>query len=76
MTDRAPRIESAALVKALKAAGFVELRQRGSHLHLYRESDRRRTTVPIHSGRILPPKTLLGILKDADLTLDRLRQLL
>jgi predicted RNA binding protein YcfA (HicA-like mRNA interferase family) len=76
MSERAPRVDGAALVKALKAVGFVELRQRGSHLHLYRESDRRRTTVPMHGGRILPPKTLLGILNDADLTVDRLRQLL
>ena len=76
MSERLPRIEGKDLVRALKKTGFAELRQRGSHLHLYREADRRRVTVPMHAGRILPPGMLSGILRDAGVTVEELVSLL
>lgn len=33
MSDKLPRVDSQQLVRALKQAGFEELRQRGSHQH-------------------------------------------
>ena len=48
MSDKLPRVRCEELVQVLKRAGFVEKRQKGSHLTMWRESDKRRATVPIH----------------------------
>ena len=63
------------MVKALEKAGFVVGRVIGSH-HIMRHPDRRRTTVPVHAGRDMPPGTLRNILRDTGLTVDELLQLL
>ena len=76
MNGKLPRLGALELVRALKRAGFEEKRQKGSHLHLKRERDKKRVTVPMHKGRDIPSGTLRGILKDADLSVDEFRQLL
>lgn len=76
MSRKLPRVNCEQLVRALKRAGFVERRQRGSHLHLRRESDGKRVTVPIHKGRTVPIGTLRSILRDADITVEEFRELL
>ncbi len=76
MSDKLPRVDPAQLISALKRAGFVERDQRGSHLHLWRESDNTRLTVPMHKGRNVPIGTLRAILRDANLTVDKVRELL
>jgi predicted RNA binding protein YcfA (HicA-like mRNA interferase family) len=75
VSDRLPRIEGRVLVRVLKKSGFAEVRWRGSHLHLYRASDKKNVIVPVHAGEILAPGTLAGILKDAALSADQLRRL-
>ena len=70
MSPRLPRLRCRKVVRALKRAGFVERRQRGSHLHMWRESDNKRVTVPIHSGRTMPIGTLRAILRDVDISVD------
>ncbi len=76
MSEKLPRVDCQELIRALKQAGFVEQRQKGSHLHLRRASDNKRVTVPIHKGRTLPVGTLRGILRDADISIDEFRSLL
>jgi len=76
MSEKLPRVDCQQLIRVLKRVGFEEHRQRGSHLHLRRESDGRRVTVPIHKGRIVPLGTLRAILRDADIAVDELRELL
>jgi len=76
MSEKLPRVDCQQLIRALKRAGFAEQRQRGSHLHLKRESDGRRVTVPMHKGRIVPIGTLRAILRDADISADQFRELL
>lgn len=76
MSDKLPRIRCDELVRILKKTGFVEKRQKGSHLTLWRESDKRRVTVPIHAGREVPIGTLRSILRDADISADDFRSLL
>ena len=76
MSPKLPRIDCQQLIRALKRAGFEEQRQRGSHLHLRRESDSRRVTVPVHRGRVVPPSTLRAILRDADISVEKFHQLL
>ena len=75
MSDKLPRITAADVIKALEKAGFSFSRQSGSH-KIYKNQAGRRTTVPFHSGKILHPKTLASILRDADLTVEKLKELL
>jgi predicted RNA binding protein YcfA (HicA-like mRNA interferase family) len=76
MSPKLPQIKCERLIRALKRAGFIEQRQRGSHLHLRRESDNKRVTVPVHKGRTVPPGTLRSILRDADITIEKFLELL
>ena len=76
MSPKLPSVNCEQLVHALKRAGFVEQRQRGSHLHLRREADKKRVTVPMHKGRAIPPGTLRSILRDAGITVEEFGELL
>ncbi len=53
----------------LKALGFKEVRQRGSHKQ-YQHPDGRCTTVPFHKGRDISPILLRQIAKDIDMTIE------
>jgi predicted RNA binding protein YcfA (HicA-like mRNA interferase family) len=55
--------------------GFVLSRQSGSH-RIYKNKDGKRVTVPFHANKILHPKVLKSILRDADLNEEKLRKLL
>jgi len=76
MSPKLPRVDCQQLIRALKRAGFEEQRQRGSHLHLRRDSDGKRVTVPVHKGRMVPVGTLRAILRDADISIEEFRTLL
>jgi predicted RNA binding protein YcfA (HicA-like mRNA interferase family) len=71
-----PSVSGERLVRALKRAGFVELRQKGSHVSLERRVGEQvfRTVVPIHSE--LAKGTLSDILKQCGLKVDELIELL
>lgn len=71
-----PSISGERLVRALKRAGFVELRQKGSHVSLEKRTAEKvyRTVVPQHPT--LAKGTLADILKQAGLTTEQLLQLL
>lgn len=63
---RLPLISGEEVVKALTKAGFLVVRQRGSHLYL-RHPDGRGTVVPMHKGEELGRGLLRGILREAKL---------
>jgi len=63
------------VVAALKRAGFIEKRQKGSHLVLRHERQQRTTIVALH-GRDLAAPTLKEILKQAGLSEEEFRELL
>jgi predicted RNA binding protein YcfA (HicA-like mRNA interferase family) len=71
-----PSVSGERLVRALKRAGFVELRQKGSHVSLERRAGDKvfRTVVPMHSE--LAKGTLSDILKQCNLQIDELIELL
>ena len=75
MSDKLPRITAADAIKALEKAGFSLSRQSGSH-KIFKNKEGRRVTVPFHSGKILHPKVLASILRDADLTADKFKDFL
>jgi predicted RNA binding protein YcfA (HicA-like mRNA interferase family) len=67
MTKRFPVITGTELVRALEKAGFVIRRQKGSHVHMFRDSDGKRVTVPVHKAKDIPHGTLRSILRDAEI---------
>ncbi len=75
MSERLPRITAPEAIKALEKAGFVLVRQSGSH-KIFRNKDGQRVTVPYHSGMDLHPMILKSVLKDADLTLEEFKELM
>lgn len=70
-----PVLKPSELIKVLQKLGFVEVRQRGSHIQ-FRHSDGRGTTVPNHKGRDISPILLKQIMKDIKIELTELRKLL
>jgi predicted RNA binding protein YcfA (HicA-like mRNA interferase family) len=73
--SRIPNVTGADLIAALGKRGFSVLRIRGSH-HFLRHEDGRSTVVPAHSGETVGPGLLHKILRDCQLSIDDLRQLL
>lgn len=68
-----PRISGKDAIRALQTAGFTIFDQEGSHVYLHmRRGDAfgPRITVPVHSGKILKPKTLKSILNAAEISID------
>ena len=55
------------ILKQLKADGWTEKSQRGSHLQLVPPTKPGKVTVPMHTGKDLDPKTANSILKQAGL---------
>jgi predicted RNA binding protein YcfA (HicA-like mRNA interferase family) len=71
-----PSVSGERVVKALKRAGFVQLRQKGSHVSLEKRTGDKtwRTVVPMHSD--VAKGTLADILKQCGLTLPEFLELL
>jgi len=75
MTEKLPRTSADKVVRVLEQVGFVLVRQSGSH-RIYKNKEGRRVTVPYHSGKALHPKVLRSILRDADLSVERFKELM
>jgi len=65
-----PRTTGEEVVGALKRAGFEVVGIRGSHHYLYHAQRDVIVTVPVHSKKILAPKTLQAILFQSGITVD------
>ena len=63
---RLPRLTAKQIISILEKRGFKLVRQSGSH-KVYRNSSGKSTTVPFHDSKILHPKVLSSILKDAEI---------
>lgn len=75
MSGKLPRVTADKVIKVLEHIGFVQIRQSGSHI-IFKNKKGVRVTVPYHSGKTLHPKLLKNIIKDADLSVDRFKELL
>jgi predicted RNA binding protein YcfA (HicA-like mRNA interferase family) len=73
---RLPNLRAKEVVRALERAGFVKWRQKGSHLTMYRESDRRALTVPMHFAGSVPTGTLRTIIRASGFSVEEFRDLL
>lgn len=76
MSRHLPAVSGRELVRALERAGFVLLRQKGSHVSMEKRSAEGywRTVVPLH--REIRPATLSDILNQSGLTKEALADLL
>jgi len=74
MTKLPTGVSGQGLVKALQRVGFAIQRQRGSHIILRRESPHARVVVPNH--KTLRAGTLRAILREANLTVEQLLEIL
>lgn len=75
MAPKIPHVTAREIVAVLRRRGFSFTRQSGSHA-IYINTAGKRTTVPVHPGKTLHPKTLKSILKDAELSTEELIKLL
>ena len=76
MSRHLPTVSGRELIRALRRAGFVELRVKGSHVSLEKRTPDGywRTVVPLH--REIRPGTLSDILNQSGLSKEELRELL
>ncbi len=70
---RLPRLRGREAVAALRRAGFVVRRVKGSHYFL-RHPDGRSTVVPVHAGETLGPGLLSQILRDVEMAREEFKQ--
>ena len=66
-----PVVSGAQLIRALERLGWETVRERGSHVRVRHPDRHTFLVVPLHEE--LKRGTLRGILRDADLTVDELR---
>ena len=67
---RMPQVTARELIRFLKARGFEEERQSGSHLTLYHPGKKVMVTVPVHTGCDVGRGLAIRILKDAGFLVD------
>jgi len=60
MSSKLPRLTASEADKMLLKAGFIMERSKGSH-RIYKK-DKKRITIPFHSGKILHPKIVKELL--------------
>jgi len=70
-----PRLTARQIIAVLERSGFSLARQSGSHM-IYKNAAGKRVTVPFHASKILHPKILRNILRDAELSVEKLESLL
>ena len=72
-----PSLTAKQVIKVLKKLGFHEDRQKGSHLVLINPLTKRRTIVPIHSGKTIKKPLLKTIIeKDVGISIEEFVKLL
>jgi len=68
--SRMPQVSARDLIRFLKARGFIEERQSGSHLTLKNEQSGVTLTIPVHTGCDIGRGLAVRILKDAGFGVD------
>jgi len=70
-----PRIKGKDFIKILNRIGFTLDHIHGSH-HIFRNSNGKKITIPIHGNHEIPIGTLSGILTDIDISKEKFITLL
>jgi predicted RNA binding protein YcfA (HicA-like mRNA interferase family) len=71
-----PALTARSVIRALKRAGFVEDRQKGSHLVMFHPETHARTVIPVHGGKTLKKPLLRAIIADTGLSVEEFLELL
>jgi len=74
--NKMPSLAAKKIIRALKKVGFIEDRQKGSHLVLVNPRTKARTIIPVHPGRIIKKPLVRAIISAAQLSLDEFIELL
>ncbi|HLA81375.1 MAG TPA: type II toxin-antitoxin system HicA family toxin [Thermoleophilia bacterium] len=64
------------MLRAMRRAGWEQREQHGSHIQLKHPTKPGRVTIPVHSGKTLPPHVLRNILDAAGLSVEEFLNLL
>ena len=64
------------MIAALRKVGWAVVDIEGSHHQMEHTERHTKVTIPVHGAEIIAPKTLRSVLRQADLTVDELRELL
>ena len=72
---RLPRVTAREIIAVLEKKGFLLARQSGSH-KIYKDAAGKRVTVPFHAQKVLHPKLLRSIMRDAGIGTEELESLL
>lgn len=70
-----PSMNARQVIPILRSIGFVEDRQKGSHLVMYNVSNNTRVVVPIHGGMTIKKPLLSKIIKDTKLSVEEFLKL-
>jgi predicted RNA binding protein YcfA (HicA-like mRNA interferase family) len=70
-----PRVTARQMATVLERLGFSLIRQSDSH-QIYKNAAGKRATIPFHAAKILHPKVLKSIMRDAELSTEGLEKLL
>lgn len=68
--SKLPALNAKQVIKTLRKAGFIEDRQKGSHLVMYNHQTNYTTVIPIHQGRTIKKPLLKKIIEEAGLELE------
>lgn len=71
-----PVLSAREVIKALEKDGFKELRQKGSHISLYKKSGNKTYLTIVPNKKEIKKGTLLGILKKAGISKEKFIELL
>lgn len=74
--SKIPSLTARKIIQALKKAGFVEDRQKGSHLILINPKTKARVVIPVHSGKTIKKPLVRAIIDDAKLSAEEFIKLL
>lgn len=75
MSGRSPALKARDLIRVLRKLGFVEVRQKGSHI-CFKHLDGRFTLVPRHGGEDIGRGLLRQILREINVSPDEFLALL
>ena len=75
MMERLPRVTAVEVIKALKTGRVFSFSQSGSH-KIFKNKAGKRVTVPYHTGKIIHLKVFRSILRDAELSVEKFKELL
>jgi predicted RNA binding protein YcfA (HicA-like mRNA interferase family) len=73
---KVPSLDYDKVIKALQRAGFMVVRQKGSHIRMQKRIDGETIKITIPAHKPLKRSTLSHILKDAGLTLGEFQSFL